>query len=301
MLGIIGALLLGGAVFYIVYVTQKAAETSAAEERLILDWGGPDRKSFRPPFYLSLTKPLLHEPYLSLASSFWKPQSLTDWKRHLVSAGLGKYIQPEHFVASKFWLGSIAGLFLLLNFIFSDDPPPLWAVGMFTTLAFFAPNLHVKQLRDERQRQIRLSMPYVIDLLCLSTEAGLDFMGAISKVVDRAPDGPLIEELSTALKDIQLGKTRAEALRSMADRIDMSEMGSFVAVLVSADSMGASIGSVLRAQSESMRAERLVRAEKAGAQASQKILVPLVVFILPAVMLMIFGPIIISMLGGGGK
>ncbi len=122
-------------------------------------------------------------------------------------------------------------------------------------------------------------------------------MGSIAKVVDRAPPSPLIEELSVVLKDIQLGKTRAQALRSLAERLDMAEMSSFVAILVSADSMGASIGTVLRAQSESMRNERLTKAEKLGAQASQKILVPLVFFILPAVMLMIFGPIVLQMVG----
>lgn len=300
MLGIVGALLLGAAIFYIVFVTQKAAETSAAEERLVLDWG-QDRKGFRPPYYLALTKPLLQEPYLGIATNFWSPAALKEWKKQLVSAGLGKFIEPEHFVASKFWLGAIIGLLLFINYIFSSDPMPPWALIGFTVLAFFGPNLHVKQLRDTRQREVRLSMPYVLDLLTLSTEAGLDFMGAIAKVVDRAPPSALIEELSVTLKDIQLGKTRSEALRSMSDRIDMSEMSSFVAVLVSADSMGASIGAVLRAQSDSLRSERLVRAEKMGAQASQKILVPLIFFILPAVMLMIFGPIILSMLGGGAK
>lgn len=296
MLGLIGALLLGGAIFYIVFVTQKAAETSAAEERLVIDWGS-EKQAFKAPYYISLTKPLLQEPYVTLASDFWKPEALAKWKTKLISAGLGKRIQPEHFVASKFWFAIFVGGFMVLNFLFSSDPMPFWAVALTTLLAFFGPNLHVSQLRDKRQFDIRLSMPYVIDLLCLSTEAGLDFLGSIGKVVDRAPPGPLIEELSICLKDIQLGKTRAEGLRSMAERIDMSEMSSLVAVLVSADSMGASIGGVLRAQSDSIRAERLVRAEKLGAQASQKILVPLIFFILPAVMLMIFGPIILSMMG----
>jgi tight adherence protein C len=83
----------------------------------------------------------------------------------------------------------------------------------------------------------------------------------------------------------------------MSARIDMKEMSSFVAVIVSADQMGASIGTALRGQSDSMRTERLARAEKLGAQASQKILFPLILFILPAVMLMVFGPIILSMVG----
>ncbi|NCN40055.1 type II secretion system F family protein, partial [bacterium] len=81
------------------------------------------------------------------------------------------------------------------------------------------------------------------------------------------------------------------------DRIDMGEINSFVAVLISADQMGASVGTVLRAQSDSMRNERLTRAEKLGAQASQKILIPLIFFIMPAVFLVIFGPYILQMMG----
>lgn len=296
MLAIVGALLLGGAVFYIVFTTQVAAEASAAEERLNLDWD-QEKKVFVPPIYLKLTKPLLKPGYLEIATGFWKAEQLKEWKRKLVSAGLARFVEPEHFVAAKFWLTTIVGLFMIFNMAFAEEPlPPLAAIG-FVLLAFFFPNLHIKSLRDVRQQDIRLAMPYVVDLLALSTEAGLDFMGSISKVVDRAPNGALIEELSTLLKDIQLGSTRAQALRAMAERIDMGEITSFVAVLVSSDQMGASIGVVLRAQSESMRVERLVKAEKMGAQASQKILIPLALFILPAVMLMIFAPLILGMLG----
>ncbi len=296
MLAIVGALLLGGAVFYIVYTTQIAAETSAAEERLNIDWGS-DQKAFSPPIYLKLTKPLLKSSYLEIAVGFWKAPQLIEWKRKLISAGLARYVQPEHFVASKFWLAVFVGFFMLFNITFSSEPmPPLAALG-FVLLAFFYPNIHIRSLRETRQQEIRLAMPYVVDLLALSTEAGLDFMGSISKVVDRAPPSALIEELSILLKDIQLGSSRATAMRAMAERIDMREMTSFVAILVSSDQMGASIGTVLRAQSESMRVERLVKAEKMGAQASQKILIPLAIFILPAVMLMIFAPLILGMMG----
>jgi len=296
VLAIVGALLLGGAVFYIIYTTQIAAQATAAEDRLNLDWSS-EKATFDAPFYLKLTKPLLKGSYLEIAAGFWKPEQLDKWRRLLTSAGLGKYIQPEHFVAAKFWMAMMIGLFMILRQIFSSDAGGLMFPVGAVAFGFFYPNIHIKTLRDSRQQDIRLAMPYVVDLLSLSTEAGLDFMGAIAKVVDRAPMSPFVEELSTLLKDIQLGKTRAEALRSMATRIDMSEMSSFVAVLVSSDQMGASVGGVLRAQSESMRNERLVKAEKLGAQASQKILVPLAFFILPAVLLMIFAPMILGMLG----
>jgi tight adherence protein C len=295
VLGIVGALLLGGAVFYIVFTMQVAAETSAAKDRLGLNF---DSENSAPlPAYIRFAQPLLRPAYIDIALGLWKPEHVEEWKKKIRSAGLHRQVQAEHVIAAKFWLTLVIGVFMLLIFLFSQSPPPLWfAIGLIA-MSFFWPNLDMHSRRTKRQSDVRLALPYVMDLLTLSMEAGLEFMGAISRVVERAPSGALIEELSELLKDIQLGKTRSEALRKMAQAIDMSELTSLVAVLVSADQMGVSIGSVLRAQADTIRNERLVKAEKLGAQASQKILIPLVFFILPAVFLMIFGPIILGMLG----
>jgi tight adherence protein C len=296
VLGIAGALLIAGAAFYIVYTLQVAKETSEAEGRLGADWGS-EAAAVRLPFYIKLTRMFLEGAYLDLASGFWSEKSLAAWKKNLVSAGMGRFISSEQFCASKFWMALFAALTSILVYVVAEEPPPPWFGPALTISAFFIPNIDVSSRRTARQLEIRLAMPYVIDLLTLSTEAGLDFLGSIGKVVDRAPPGPFIEELSIVLKDIQLGRTRSESLREMAVRCDMPELTSFVAIIVSSDAMGASIGNVLRAQSDTLRTERLVKAEKMGAAASQKILIPLVFFILPAVMLMIFGPIILGMLG----
>ncbi len=296
MLAFFGVLLVGGALFFIAYRIQMAAESSAAEDRLNLNWTDPSSETakFDPPIYLKLTKPFLNAGPLLFASSLWKPEAIEKWKKKIISAGLRKHIEPEHFVAAKFWFAFEVAILALVLVVFAETTPsPFLLIGLIAG-AFFFPNMHINSLREARQFEIRISMPFVVDLLTLSIEAGLDFMGAISKVVDRAPYGPFIEELATLLKDIQLGKSRAEAMKEMAERIDMMEMSSFVAILVSSDQMGASIGQALRGQSDSMRAERMSRAEKLGAQASQKILIPLVIFILPATMLMIFGPIVVG-------
>lgn len=299
MLAIVASLIIALAVFFIVYTIQVSAEKTAAEDRLGINWSSPEKAAFKPPFYIKLTKPLLKGPYLDLASGFWKPESLTKWKIKLISAGLGRYIEPEHFVGAKFWMTFMTSASLMFMQAFADNPPgPIMTILSIAAM-FFMPNLHLDSLRKTRQQEIRIAMPYVVDLLTLSIEAGLDFMGAIGRVVEKAPDTPLVEELSILLKDIQLGKTRAQAMRAMADRIDMQEIGSFVAVLISSDQMGASIGNVLRAQSDSMRNERLTKAEKLGAQASQKILVPLIFFIMPAVFLIIFGPFVVQFIQGG--
>ena len=126
------------------------------------------------------------------------------------------------------------------------------------------------------------------------------FVGAIGKVVEKAAQSPLVEEFGQLLREIKVGSSRQEALREMALRIDMTEVNSFVAILISADQMGASIGKILRQQSDAIRTERTLRAEKAGAAAAQKVLLPLVFFIIPAVFIMIFGPFLLNAIYGGG-
>jgi tight adherence protein C len=165
---------------------------------------------------------------------------------------------------------------------------------------FFYPDFWMNGLIARRQKQIIKSLPFVVDLLALSTEAGLDFIGAIQKVVDKSAPSPLIDELSQMLREIKIGSARGEALREMSTRIGMQEVNSFVAILISADQMGASIGKILKQQSDQIRTERLLRAEKAGAQAASKVLLPSVALLLPAVILLIFGPFILSMVNGGG-
>ncbi len=295
VLAISGALIIGGAIFYIVYSTMSAAEQLAAEERLGLSLD--ERKGEKKfPFYITLTSPLLREPYINLGSQFWGPESLEKVRKKLVSAGLGQLIQAEQFVASKFFLFVFIASFFAIIYLFGE-PPPMWLTIAFILFAFFIPDVHLAGVRTERQRLIKVAMPYIIDLLALCMEAGLDFMGAVGKVIEKAPTSPLVEEMSVVLKDIQLGKTRAKALKDMALRIDMLEISSLVAIIVSADQMGASVGTALRGSSDLIRNERIMKAEELAAKASQKILVPLIFLILPAVMLIIIGPVVLAALG----
>jgi tight adherence protein C len=149
-------------------------------------------------------------------------------------------------------------------------------------------------LRDRvraRHRTIARALPYSLDLLTLSVEAGLDFPAALAKVVEKGRSGPLAEELSVVLKELRLGKTREEALRNLARRVDLPSLTSFVQALVHADRMGTPLGKVLRILSTHLRIERSQRAEKLANEAPVKLLLPLVFFIFPTLFLMLFGPL----------
>jgi tight adherence protein C len=182
-----------------------------------------------------------------------------------------------------------------MNFTLDLGFPPLF-VFVLGLIGFFLPEMHCKAMKKMRVLSVQADMPFFIDLLALSVEAGLDFFGAIQKIVDKAAgtDSVLAEEFKIVLKDIKIGSSKSDALKEMAARLDMQEMTSFVAVLIDSEATGASISQVLKDQSVQMRLERFLRAEKAGAKASQLILLPLMLFILPAVFIMVMGPIAVK-------
>ena len=161
------------------------------------------------------------------------------------------------------------------------------------------PVMWVRDKARARQRDIVRALPFDLDLLTLSVEAGLDFAAALAKVVEKGRNGPLAEELSVALKELKLGKTREEALRNLAARAAVPTLTSFVQALIQADRMGTPLGKVLRALSTQMRVERSHRAEKLANEAPVKLLFPLICFILPTLFLMLFGPIAHQMFFSG--
>ncbi len=165
--------------------------------------------------------------------------------------------------------------------------------------ALVYPGLWLKQAIAARHRQILRALPFVLDLLTLSVEAGLDFMSAIRTIVERRAPDAIAEELARVLFEIQLGKTRREALLRLAERVRHPDVQSFVLALVQADELGVSIGATLRIQSEQIRAKRFMRAEKMANEAPVKMLFPLVVCIFPAVFLILLGPILLQMLRSG--
>jgi tight adherence protein C len=161
------------------------------------------------------------------------------------------------------------------------------------------PLLWLRDCGKARQHQIVRALPYDLDLLTLSVEAGLDFAAAIAKVVEKGPKGPLCDELSVMLRELRLGKTREEALRNLAARVELMSLTTFVQALIHADRMGTPLGKVLRILSTEMRVARTQRAEKLANEAPVKLLFPLIACIFPTIFLMLFGPIAYEVLFGG--
>ena len=221
-------------------------------------------------------------------------------ERKFVTAGMSGALTADEFFAYKLIMGGVFyGLFIgvLSRLIIRWDEPWYFELAAVALGTFFPDAWLTGQVKD-RQHRIRRAMPYVMDLLTLSVEAGLDFISGIAKVCEKARQSPLVDEFAYMLGEIQLGASRQQSLRNFAVRTDMPETRSFAALLIQADILGASVGPVLRAQSDLIRTQRFQRAERLGAYASQKILFPLILCIMPAVFVVIFGPIILNFVYG---
>jgi len=294
MLALVGMALMGATAFYVGWQLFSGEVQASAAKRL------DQTKRTTKSLILRVSRPLyrmLVMPYSQkIKAENWKKKN----KRYIISAGLEDEIEVEELMAFKIFLGVVVPLFLYAYMLAQGTPLPWWVVTGLALVGYIYPSLWISGTRKNRHIEIQLQLPFVIDLLTLSTEAGLDFIGALQKVVEKTRPGPLVQEIERLLQEIQLGTTRSDSLRNMAWRIDLTVINSLVAVLVIADQMGSSIGGVLRVQSDLIRAKRFTDAEKKGAAASQKLLFPLIFFIMPAVFIMIFGPVILSMLGVTG-
>jgi tight adherence protein C len=201
-------------------------------------------------------------------------------------------------VVSAKVLGAIGGFFVGLLFSIVINPGgtvKLVIVVAALVMGYFGPNLFLYQKSYDRQSQIQRGLPDAIDLLTISVESGLGFDAAIQQVA-RNTTGPLAEEFSRVLREMQIGLGRNEALRALSERTNLADLRSFVSALSQADAFGIPIGAVLRVQSTEMRVKRRQRAEEKAQQVPVKITVPLIFCILPCLFIAVMGPAAISML-----
>jgi tight adherence protein C len=236
--------------------------------------------------------------FLAVLNERWVPERyLAALQLRIRKAGHPGEFKPSEIVAL---MQLSAFVFLLIGIAIT-----LWLnLGFFVApllaLLFGAvyPLIWLNDRVNARHHAITRALPYNLDLLTLSVEAGLDFAAAIGKVVEKGRKGPLADELGITLKELKLGKTREEALRNLAGRVDLSSLSTFVSALVQADKMGTPLGKILRILSTQMRVERTQRAEKLANEAPVKLLLPLIGCIFPTIFIMLFGPIAYSVFYG---
>ncbi|MDR3457089.1 MAG: type II secretion system F family protein [Verrucomicrobiae bacterium] len=193
-----------------------------------------------------------------------------------------------------FW-GVVIGHFDFVAFLL-EGPKQILVYLALMFLGFSFPAMNLNERAAKRQKNIALQLPDTLDLLTISVEAGLDFMSAMRRVVEKHRPGPLKDELERFFKQTELGRPRRESLREMANRVQLQDLTAVVSALIQADRLGVSIGPILRTQSDMLRIRRGQRAEKAAQEAPVKMMAPLMICILPSVFIMILAPVIIQMI-----
>jgi len=272
---------------------QDKFKASEALEEVEVD------KNKKVDFLVKVTKPFYKRYFLPMVQgSKSKAKIRAKYRQKLANAGLTKDLTPEEFVSLKLFM-ILGGPFVFLAVrAFLEEDWPLSLTPIMGVVGFFYPNIWLNGKIQRRNQETLRAMPFIVDMLALSVEAGLDFMAAIQRVIEKAPPSPLVEEFETLIRETKIGSSRAEGLRQLSWRVNMIEINSFCATLIAADSVGASIGPILKQLSNELRVKRSSRAEQLGATAATKILIPMIFFILPAVLVAIFAPMVLKMMTG---
>jgi tight adherence protein C len=223
------------------------------------------------------------------------PKTTTDGVAYrLVSAGVSRRISPTTFLALK---GILPIAFGLLGLLLASSMSPLMTFAMVVglgALGFIGPDYVVNSKIKSRQEKIRAQLPDALDLLAVSVEAGLGFDSAVTRLIESL-EGPLIDEFNLTLSEIRVGEARPEALRKLAERAGVSELSAFTRALIQADTLGISLGRILRVQAADARERRQSMAEERAMKAPIKMLFPTVLFIFPSMFIVTIGPAFLSL------
>ncbi len=288
-----GAILILGLVFLI--IRSRTSESQSLEDRLneLAAMGQPvtlEELELSQPFTERVINPML-EGLAQMAKKF-TPESAKEATRHRIElAGLAGKLTPEQYSAYR--LGAAIGIALLGGGIALFVHLPflqrlLIPMGAMA-IGYYLPNMYLSSLTSKRQKEILKALPDAMDLLTICVEAGLGFDAAMSKVAEKW-DNELSRSFQRVVQEMQLGKLRREALRSLAYSVEVSDVTTFVAAIVQADQLGVSMAKVMRIQSDTMRLKRRQRAEEKARQAPVKMMIPLVFFIFPSIFIILLGP-----------
>lgn len=296
---IIGAVLVGVAIIVIVValgsrkpgesLSARLAEYSMRETPATLE-----EIELSMPFSERILAPMIRRTS-GFMVRFTPARTLESTRHKLDLAG-----NPNNWTPSEFFgvravacvaLGGL--IFLVLSLANVDFLPRIGFTALFAVLGFMLPALWLGSKIRSRKNSVIKSLPDALDLLTICVEAGLGFDQAMQKVAEKWDD-ELSRAFGRVLHEIRLGKTRREALRELSNRLDVSDVTSFVAAVIQAEQLGVSIAKVLRIQSDQMRVRRRQRAEEKAHQAPVKMLFPMVFLIFPAIWVVLLGPALLQ-------
>jgi tight adherence protein C len=199
------------------------------------------------------------------------------------------------------WLGTMAGLptlfWLATRHIPMNPGARILGIAGFLLIGYVVPRFVLKRMARRRQHRLRLSLPDALDLLVICVEAGMGLNQALVKVSEELEQThpEMSEELKLVNLEIRAGRTRTDALRNLGERTGVDDIVSLAAMLIQTDKFGTSVARSLRVHSDSLRTERIQRAEEAAAKTTIKLIFPLLFCVFPALLVVILGPAFLNL------
>jgi tight adherence protein C len=216
-------------------------------------------------------------------------------EQQTLRAGNPKNLSANNMVDLTFYSSIFCALF---GYLYAESLSLAPIISCYLGFGFgaFIPYGLLNVAVGRRQTEIRKELPYLLDLLTLCVESGMDFTTALIRIGPTFKDTPLGAEVALMVTEMRMGKSRQDSLRDLSQRVGIVELSTVVNAIIQSDKLGASMGPSLRIQSEDMRKRRILLAEEAGMKAPVKLLFPLVMFIFPTTFIILFAPMLIKLL-----
>jgi tight adherence protein C len=247
------------------------------------------------PFSERVLRPAI-ERLGSLLSRSTPQKARQDVLNRLELAGRPGNLTPEDFVAVRLVAAAImAALGLLLGFLLGNVVYLVISLAIGAIVGYYLPVLWLKQKVDARRAEIQKGLPDALDLLVICVDAGLGFDAALARVTDKYRNA-LSDLLSKALREVSLGRPRLEALDEMGRNSGVEDLHNFMQAVIQSEQFGTGIGKILRIQADEMRRKRRQRAQEKGAQATLKMMLPMVGCIFPTLWIVLLGPAVLILL-----
>ncbi|MBO5793017.1 MAG: type II secretion system F family protein [Lentisphaeria bacterium] len=231
-------------------------------------------------------------PFMPLGKRIGENKLFDSWHKSaeikLAMSGYSSVMTPADFTGLRITFILTAVILAFAGVFTAHSGACLLVAGLLS----FYPSVWINTVIKKRHTSIMRALPNVLDLLTLSVESGKDLVSSLRDILERRPMDELGEELLYTFQEIQLGRKRSEALRAMAQRVRQVDLTATLNSIVQAEELGVGIAQLLRIQGDTQRAKRFTMAEKLANEAPVKIIIPVVLFILPAVFIILMGPLL---------
>jgi tight adherence protein C len=290
----------GVLLFFIGLARTPSSNTAVNVQQRLAAYGGEkpltiEEIELQRPFSERVLRPAI-ERLGSMLSRSTPQKARQDLLNRLELAGRPANLTPEDFMAVRLVAAAIfAALGLLLGLLLGSPIYLVISLAVGAILGYYAPVIWLRQKVDARKAEIQKALPDALDLLVICVDAGLGFDAALARVTDKYKNA-LSELLAKALREVSLGRPRLEALDEMGRNSGVEDLHNFIQAVIQSEQFGTGIGKILRIQADEMRRKRRQRAQERGAQATLKMMLPMVGCIFPTLWIVLLGPAVLILM-----